>query len=85
MLIVVLSVMFLLGLLALAYHLALFALFWTPAVLLGLLAMQSVQALGLGDPLAPLWPFLGGAMVGRLVMGRLMRQARLSACSLAPP
>ncbi len=40
MLIVVLLVLFLLGLLALAYHLALFALFWAPAVALGLLGMQ---------------------------------------------
>lgn len=71
MLIVVLSVLFLLGLLALAYHLALFALFWAPAVALGLVAMQGAQALGLDDPLAPLWGFLLGALLGRVLMGRL--------------
>jgi hypothetical protein len=83
MVIMVLSVLFLLGLLALTYHLALFALFWTPAVVVGLAAMQVVQGLDLADPLAPLWAFLGGAMVGRLVMGGLMRRLRGSASAQA--
>lgn len=75
MLIVVLSILFLLGLLALTYHLALFALFWAPAVALGLLGMQGAQALGFDDPLAPLWGFLAGALLGRVLIGRL--RARL--------
>ena len=71
MIIVILSVLFVLGLLALSYHLALFALFWAPAIALGLVSMQGAQTLAVEDPFAPFWAFVGGAMIGRLLMGRL--------------
>jgi hypothetical protein len=57
--------------LELAYGILLFAVVWALPLLCAVAAMHFVVELRLDDPMASLWAFLGVALMGRFLVGRL--------------
>jgi hypothetical protein len=60
------------ALLELIYGLAVFALIWAAPLFVALAAMHAVVEMRLDNPMTSLWVFMTTALLGRMLVGRLL-------------